>query len=161
MEVKRTKYRVLEGNSEVKRLLWRPRSRLRDTAKVNLKEIVRGRALVSRSQRPRCLRHELSSFARTVGSWVQIPLKAWVSVCIYSVFVLFCVQVVALRRANPPSKEFYRLCIGLRNWKSGQGPTKDYTAIYRYMIRVYLPHHVRCMNYGDIQHFFCSLLHFS
>jgi hypothetical protein len=26
------------------------------------------------------------------------------SVCIYSVFVLSCVQVAALRRANPPSK---------------------------------------------------------
>jgi hypothetical protein len=35
---------------------------------------------------------------------------------------LFCVHAVALRRGNPPSKEFYRLCIGSRNWKSGQGP---------------------------------------
>jgi hypothetical protein len=35
------------------------------------------------------------------------------SVCVYSVFVLSCVKVVALRRANmadPPSKESYRLC---------------------------------------------------
>jgi hypothetical protein len=31
------------------------------------------------------LRHELSSFARTLGSWVQIPLKVWKSVCAYSV----------------------------------------------------------------------------
>jgi hypothetical protein len=29
---------------------------------------------------PRGLRHELSSFARTPGSWVRIPLKAWISV---------------------------------------------------------------------------------
>jgi hypothetical protein len=29
---------------------------------------------------------------------------------IYSVFLLFCVQVGALRRADPPSKESYRLC---------------------------------------------------
>jgi hypothetical protein len=31
------------------------------------------------------------------------------SVCIYSVFVLSCVQVAALRWADPPSKESYRL----------------------------------------------------
>jgi hypothetical protein len=34
------------------------------------------------------LRHELSSLARALGSWVRIPLKAWMSVCFYSVFVL-------------------------------------------------------------------------
>jgi hypothetical protein len=33
------------------------------------------------------------------------------SVCVYSVFVLSCVQVAALPWADPPSKEFYRLCI--------------------------------------------------
>jgi hypothetical protein len=44
-----------------------------------------------RSQWPRGLRHELSSLARTLGSWVRIPLEAWMSVCVYSVFVLFCV----------------------------------------------------------------------
>jgi hypothetical protein len=46
------------------------------------------------------------------------------SVCVYSVFVLSCVQVATLRRADSPSKEFYRLCKRLRNWKIGQGPTK-------------------------------------
>jgi hypothetical protein len=40
---------------------------------------------------PRGLRHELSSIARTLGSWDRIPLKAWMTVCVYSVFVLFCV----------------------------------------------------------------------
>jgi hypothetical protein len=29
----------------------------------------------------------LSSLARTLGSWVRIPLEAWMSVCVYSVFV--------------------------------------------------------------------------
>jgi hypothetical protein len=29
--------------------------------------------------------------ARTPGSWVRIPLKAMMSVCIYSVFVALCV----------------------------------------------------------------------
>jgi hypothetical protein len=40
-----------------------------------------------RSQWPRRLRHEMSSLARTLGSWVWIPLKAWMSVCTYSVCV--------------------------------------------------------------------------
>jgi hypothetical protein len=43
---------------------------------------------LSRSQWPRCLGHELSSRVQTLGSWVRIPLKAWMSVCVYSVFVL-------------------------------------------------------------------------
>jgi hypothetical protein len=32
------------------------------------------------------------------------------SVCVYSVFVLFSAQVAVLRRADTPSKESYRLC---------------------------------------------------
>jgi hypothetical protein len=44
-----------------------------------------------RSQPPRSLRHEPSSPARTLGSWVRIPLKAWMSVYVYSVFILSCV----------------------------------------------------------------------
>jgi hypothetical protein len=31
-------------------------------------------------------------------------------VCDYSVFVLLCVYVTVLRRADPPSKESFRLC---------------------------------------------------
>jgi hypothetical protein len=46
---------------------------------------------VSRSQWPRGLRHELCSPAETLGSCVRIPLEAWISVCVYSVFVLLCV----------------------------------------------------------------------
>jgi hypothetical protein len=52
-----------------------------------------------------------------LGWWVPIPVNAWLSVCVYSVFVLFCVQIAALRWADPPSKGFYRLFMGLRNWK--------------------------------------------
>jgi hypothetical protein len=44
-----------------------------------------------RSQWPHGLRHELSSSAQTLGSWVLIPFEARMSVCVYSVFVLFCV----------------------------------------------------------------------
>jgi hypothetical protein len=32
------------------------------------------------------------------------------SVCVYSMFVQPCVQVAALRRADPQSKESYRMC---------------------------------------------------
>jgi hypothetical protein len=45
----------------------------------------------SRSQWPRGLRHEMSSPAWTLGSWVRIPLEAWMFVYVYSVFVLSCV----------------------------------------------------------------------
>jgi hypothetical protein len=44
-----------------------------------------------RSGRPRGLRHELSSPARTPRAWVPIPFEAWLSVCTYSVCVL-CVN---------------------------------------------------------------------
>jgi hypothetical protein len=53
------------------------------------------------SQWPRGLRHEISSPARTLGSWIRIPLEACMSVC---VCVVLCV-VAALRRADPPSEE--------------------------------------------------------
>jgi hypothetical protein len=43
------------------------------------------------SQWPRCLRHELSSPTQTLESWVPIPLKSWISACVYSVLVLFYV----------------------------------------------------------------------
>jgi hypothetical protein len=53
------------------------------------------------------LRHELTSFARSVRSWVPIPLKACVCVCL---FCLCCpVYVAALRRAGPPFKQSYWL----------------------------------------------------
>jgi hypothetical protein len=61
-------------------------------------------------------------------SWVRISLEAWISVCVDFVFVLSCVYVTALRRADPASKESYRLCVGLRNWKRAQNPTKGYRA---------------------------------
>jgi hypothetical protein len=44
----------------------------------------------SRSQWPRGRRDDMSSPARTLGSWVRIPLKARTFVCVYSVFVLSC-----------------------------------------------------------------------
>jgi hypothetical protein len=43
------------------------------------------------SQWARNLRHEPPSPAQTLRSWVRMPLEAWMFVCVYSVFVLFCV----------------------------------------------------------------------
>jgi hypothetical protein len=40
-----------------------------------------------RSQGPRGLRQQLSSLARNLGSWVEIPLKAWMFLSVYSVCV--------------------------------------------------------------------------
>jgi hypothetical protein len=42
---------------------------------------------MSRSQWPHGLSHDPSSSAGTLGSWVPIPLEAWMSVCVYSVCV--------------------------------------------------------------------------
>jgi hypothetical protein len=51
--------------------------------------------LSGRSQWPRSLRHEVYSLARTLGSWVRIPLEAWMPV-----FILCLCKVAALRRAD-------------------------------------------------------------
>jgi hypothetical protein len=48
-----------------------------------------------------------------------------------SVFMLSCVQVGALRRADPPSKESYRLCKRLKNLKSDRSRTKGCRSIDR------------------------------
>jgi hypothetical protein len=71
----------------------------------------------SRSQWPHGLTHDLPSPAQTLVSWVQIPLKAWMFMCFYSVFVPFYVHVAALRWADPPSKESCRLCNKIRKLK--------------------------------------------
>jgi hypothetical protein len=77
-----------------------------------------------RPQLPRGLRHGLSSLARTLGSWVRIPLKEWMCVRVYSVFVLFCVYVAALQWADPPAKESYRLCKKIKKLKKRPGSSK-------------------------------------
>jgi hypothetical protein len=45
------------------------------------------------------------------------------SICVYSVLVLSCVQVAALRRADHTSKESYQLCID-QEIKKRPGPTR-------------------------------------
>jgi hypothetical protein len=46
----------------------------------------------------------------------------WRHECLYALFcvMLSCVYVEVLRRAYPQSKESYRLCIRLRNWKAAE-----------------------------------------
>jgi hypothetical protein len=44
------------------------------------------------SQWPHSLRHELSLLAQTLGSWVRIPLKAWMSV-LCAFILCFCCSV--------------------------------------------------------------------
>jgi hypothetical protein len=45
-----------------------------------------------------------------------------IDVYVYSVFVLSCTLVQGLRRADPPSKESYRLCIESTTWKKWPKP---------------------------------------
>jgi hypothetical protein len=47
-------------------------------------------------------------------------------VCVYCVFVLSCVQVEALRRADPPSKESYQLCLFIPLLFLGNGSVKTF-----------------------------------
>jgi hypothetical protein len=67
------------------------------------------------------LRHELSSprsNARIVGSNDTQGMD--VCVCVYSVFVLSSMLVAALRLADPPSEESYRLCKRLGKEKAAE-----------------------------------------
>jgi hypothetical protein len=44
-----------------------------------------------RSRWLRCLRHELSSFVRTLDSWVRIPFNVWMPVyAFFCIFVVLC-----------------------------------------------------------------------
>jgi len=44
-----------------------------------------------RSQCPSRLKHVLSSATRTLGSWVRIPLEAWMCVRVFLCCVVLCV----------------------------------------------------------------------
>jgi hypothetical protein len=92
--------------------------------------------LISRSEWPRGLTHELSSPAPTLGSWVRIRLEAWMSVCVYSVFVSSCVGI-GLATGLIPRPRSHADCVGLRNWKRGKGP-KGWRAIERERERITL-----------------------
>jgi hypothetical protein len=51
--------------------------------------------ILCRSKRPRRLPHEQSSPAQTLGSWVRVSLKVWMSMCVYfvCVCVVLCVKI--------------------------------------------------------------------
>jgi hypothetical protein len=78
----------LSENLKERRLFGRSRYRGEDNFETNKYMGYEG---VSRSQWPRGLRHDMSPSAQTLESWVRILLKAWMFVCVYSVFVLSCV----------------------------------------------------------------------
>jgi hypothetical protein len=59
-----------------------------------------------------------------------------VCVCVYSLFVLTCVQVAALRRTDHSSKESYRLCKKDYATEEETGPNKSYRAIDEWMKNV-------------------------
>jgi hypothetical protein len=50
-------------------------------------------------------------FARSSTGVLDSNLTRDTEVCVFILFVLFCLKVVSLRRADLPSKESYRLCI--------------------------------------------------
>jgi hypothetical protein len=53
---------------------------------------VKGIPVLGGSQWPRGLRHELSSLAGTLGSWVRLPLKVWMfALCAFILCVVLCV----------------------------------------------------------------------
>jgi hypothetical protein len=66
------------------------------------------------------------SNTRIIGSNPTRSMDIYI-MCVYS--VLFCAYVEALRWADPPSKESYRLYIGSGNSESSKGPTKSCRAI--------------------------------
>jgi hypothetical protein len=81
-----------------------------------------------RSQWPRVLRREMSSPPQTLGSWVRIPLEAWMFVCVYSVCAVFCVGSGFVTGWYPVQRVLptvYRL----GNWKSGQGPWTEQNSV--------------------------------
>jgi hypothetical protein len=81
-----TKYwpHVIVLNSENKIL-----SSIMNTGNIGHSNIYLMRACQSQSRRG--LRYGLSSPDQTLGSWVRIPLEAWMLVYVYFVFVLSCV----------------------------------------------------------------------
>jgi hypothetical protein len=72
---------------------------------------------ISRSQWLRGLRHKLSSLARTLGSWVRIPLKAWMFFCVYFVFVLSCVGSGLAMDWSPVQGVLESYCLRIKKLK--------------------------------------------
>jgi hypothetical protein len=56
---------------------------------------------VSQSQWSCSLMYELTLSDQTLGLWVRITLKTWMFVCVYSVFVLSCVDSGLVTGCSP------------------------------------------------------------
>jgi hypothetical protein len=90
---------------------------------------------MSRSHLPRGLRHEMPSLARTLRSWVRIPLKTWMSVCVYSVCVVLCSQSYRLSKIKKVkwNEEFHgcpMLQVGATETKHKINRIIDYRTIF-------------------------------
>jgi hypothetical protein len=79
-----------------------------DSLRISCKFLFPVIRFADQSDRAGGLKQDLSSSAPTPTSWVRIPLKAYVVVFVYFVFVLSSVEVAALQRAGPASKKSYR-----------------------------------------------------
>jgi hypothetical protein len=77
-----------------------------------------------RSQWPPGLKHELALLARALGSWDRIPLKAWMSVCVYSMRVLSSIGS-GLATGWSSFQGVLPTVLGLRNWSE----TKRFTDV--------------------------------
>jgi hypothetical protein len=78
---------------------------------------------ICRSQWPRCLRHELSSPARTLGSWFESHSSYWY-LCVF--ILRFCCPVCTQRASDGliPCLRSLTDYIKIKNWKSCQSLTK-------------------------------------
>jgi hypothetical protein len=76
-----------------------------------------------RSEQSRGLKLELSSLTRTLGSWVRIPLEAWMSEFFYSVCVVLCVAMGFVMGCSP-FQGVLPTVYKIEKLKSDQGPTK-------------------------------------
>jgi hypothetical protein len=78
---------------------------------------------LGRSQWLRGLKHEQSSPARTMGSWVRIAHEAWMSVCAF--ILCLCCSVCKQQPYDgliTRPRSFIDCIYRSRNWESGQGP---------------------------------------
>jgi hypothetical protein len=80
-------------------------------------------------------KHEPSSPARTLGSWVRIPLEAWMSVCVYCVFALSCVGSGFATDWSPVQGVLLTV-YRIKKVKSGLGP-KGYRSIERERVHIF------------------------
>jgi hypothetical protein len=82
----------------------------------------------------------------TKADTVAAEPKAWMSVSLFCV-LLSCVQTVALQWADLCPRSPTDCVKRLRNWKSGQGPTKDCRATDR---QIYTKLIYKFLSFSDI-----------